>query len=61
VPRAAERIAEAEGMGFLRAVVPNAQAKGAGNEPKDSRKRKAQPSAVTVGVRTIDEALAVLG
>lgn len=60
VPRAAERIAEAEGMGFLRAVVPNAQAKGAGKDPKDSRKRKAQPSAVTIGVRTIDEALAVL-
>lgn len=57
VPRAKERIAEAEGMGFGRAVVPRAQA----SLDDGTRKGRArEKEAHAIGVRTVEEALAIL-
>jgi DNA repair protein RadA/Sms len=58
VPRAKERLAEAEGMGFLRAVIPFAQVP-SGHEGSEKRSR-ANGAALALGVKTIEQALAVL-
>ena len=55
VPRAKERMAEAEGMGFSRAVVPVAQV------PAQTEKGRRGPTSLGIGVKNIVEALAVLG
>ena len=63
VPRAKERLAEAEGMGFSRAVLPYAQAQGAENDasPNDKKRVPAKTATLALGVKTIEQALAVLG
>lgn len=58
VPRAKERIAEAEGMGFTRAVVPYAQS-ALDETPKKARPRDKEAT-LALGVRTVEEALAIL-
>ncbi len=55
VPRAKERMAEAEGMGFSRAVVPFAQV------PAQTDKGRRGTASLGIGVKNIAEALAVLG
>jgi len=57
VPRAKERVAEAEGMGFSRAVVPSAQA-AVDEGPRRGKGRDQQT--LTIGVRSVAEALAIL-
>jgi DNA repair protein RadA/Sms len=58
VPRAKERLAEAEGMGFTRAVIPFAQVPTGHDAPE--KRARANASALALGVKTIEQALAVL-
>lgn len=60
VPRAKERLVEAMEMGFLRAVVPLSQAPSAAIAPPSRAGGRRGDAVLALGVKTLDEALAVL-